>query len=187
VAFSPDGSQLIVTTKANGSDIDVFGVGFFGYLAPTPVVNSEPGQVPFGVTFDPAGHLVVANAGSNSLATYKLSSSGTVTEIDSVPTTQVATCWVAPAGRFLYASNAGSATVSGYHEAGFGQLSLLGQTSTDPGTVDASASVDGQFLYVQTGANGVVDEFHVDPNGSLIELGSVTVPNSDGGEGIVAF
>ena len=26
VAFSPDGSQLIVTTKANGSDIDVFGV-----------------------------------------------------------------------------------------------------------------------------------------------------------------
>ena len=27
VAFSPDGSQLIVTTKANGNDIDVFGVG----------------------------------------------------------------------------------------------------------------------------------------------------------------
>ena len=30
VAFSPDGSKLIVTTKANGSDIDVFGVGRFG-------------------------------------------------------------------------------------------------------------------------------------------------------------
>jgi DNA-binding beta-propeller fold protein YncE len=27
VAFSPDGSQLIVTTKANGNHIDVFGVG----------------------------------------------------------------------------------------------------------------------------------------------------------------
>ena len=27
VAFSPDGSQLVVTTKANGNDIDVFGVG----------------------------------------------------------------------------------------------------------------------------------------------------------------
>src|SRR5262249_7689068 len=26
VAFSPDGSQLIVTTKANGNDVDVFGV-----------------------------------------------------------------------------------------------------------------------------------------------------------------
>ena len=26
VAFTPDGSQLVVTTKANGNDIDVFGV-----------------------------------------------------------------------------------------------------------------------------------------------------------------
>ena len=60
VAFSPSGSQLIVTTKANGSDIDVFGVGYFGYLSAAPVVNAEPGAVPFGVTFDPAGHLVVA-------------------------------------------------------------------------------------------------------------------------------
>lgn len=110
-----------------------------------------------------------------------------MTQIDSVPTTQAATCWVAPAGRYFYTSNAGSATVSGYQQTGSGQLSLLGQTSTDPGTVDASAFVGGQFLYVQTGGNGVVDEFHVDPDGSPTELGSVTVPNSDGGEGIVAF
>ena len=41
VAFSPDGSQLIVTTKANGNDIDVFAVGQLGYLSPSPVVNSE--------------------------------------------------------------------------------------------------------------------------------------------------
>ena len=27
VAFTPDGSQLVVTTKGNGNDIDVFGVG----------------------------------------------------------------------------------------------------------------------------------------------------------------
>ena len=30
VAFTPDGTQLIVTTKGNGNDIDVFGVGFGG-------------------------------------------------------------------------------------------------------------------------------------------------------------
>jgi len=187
VAFSPDGSQLIVTTKANGNDIDVFRVGFFGYLSPSPVVNSEPGQVPFGLTFDPVGHLVVADTGSDSLATYNLNRNGTVNEIDAVGSTQAATCWVTPAGRFFYTSNAGSATVSGYQEAGFAQLSLLGQTVTDPGTVDASASNDGQFLYVQTGANGVVDEFQVQSNGSLSEIGAVTVPNSAGGEGIVAF
>jgi DNA-binding beta-propeller fold protein YncE len=187
VAFSPDGAQLIVTTKANGNDIDVFGVGWSGYLSRTAVVNPEPGQVPFGVTFDPAGHLVVADTGTNSLATYDLNRNGTVTALHSVGSTQAATCWVAPAGRFFYTSNAGSGTVSGYEEGAYGQLTLLGQTATDPGTVDASASADGQYLYVQTGGNGVVDEFHVQWNGSLTEVGSVTVANSAGGEGIVAF
>ena len=32
VAFTPDGAQLVVTTKGNGNDIDVFGVGFGGRL-----------------------------------------------------------------------------------------------------------------------------------------------------------
>ena len=66
VAFSPDGSQLIVTTKANavGNDIDVFGVGSVRpALVLPPVVNSEPGTVPFAITFDAAGHLVIAEAG----------------------------------------------------------------------------------------------------------------------------
>ena len=58
---------------------------------------------------------------------------------------------------------------------------------TDPGTVDASASAHGQFLYVQTGGNGIVDEYHVNTNGSLTEIGSVTVAGAVGGEGIVAF
>ena len=36
VAFTPDGSRLIVTTKANGNDIDVFDVGFGGWLSAAP-------------------------------------------------------------------------------------------------------------------------------------------------------
>jgi len=187
VAFSPDGSQLIVTTKANGNDIDVFRVGFLGELFGPPVVNSEPGTVPFGVTFDPAGHLVVANAGTDALATYTLNSNGTVSLIDAAGTGQLATCWVAPAQGYFYASNAGSASVSRYQAAPSGQLNLLGQTGTDPGTVDASASWGGQFLYVQTGGNGIVDEYLVNANGTLTGVGSVTVAGAGGGEGIVAF
>jgi 6-phosphogluconolactonase (cycloisomerase 2 family) len=190
IAFSPNGSQLIVTTKANGSDIDVFAVGFFGYLSPSPVVNAEPGAVPFGVAFDQAGHLVVAESSSTNpaVATFALNRNGTVTQLDLVPTGKAATCWIAPAAGWFYASNAGSAGVSGYQESSWtGQLNLLGATATDPGTVDAAASAYGQFLYVQTGANGIVDEFHVNPNGSLSEVGNVTVPGSVGGEGIVAF
>ena len=104
-----------------------------------------------------------------------------------MPTGESATCWIAPAGGFFYASNAGSATLSGYQESRRQRaLSLLGTTNTDPGTVDASASADGQFLYVQTGGDGIVDEFHVNGNGSLTEVGCVTVPGAVGGEGIVA-
>jgi 6-phosphogluconolactonase (cycloisomerase 2 family) len=186
VAFSPDGSQLIVTTKANGNDIDVFAIRSGGRLSASPVVNSEPGTVPFAITFDRAGHLVIAEAGTNALATFRLGQDGTVTLLDAVGTGQAATCWVAPDRGLLFASNAGSPSVSGYSASDNGQLSLLGSTTTDPGTVDATASAGGWFLYVQTGLNGIVDEFAVGSGGSLTEIGSVAVPGAAGGEGITA-
>jgi len=185
VAFTPDGSQLVVTTKANGND--VFGVRSDGRLSVSPVVNSEPGTVPFAISFDPYGRLVIAEAGPNALATFTLAASGTASLIDAVPTGASATCWVAPAGPFLFAGNAGSASESGYLTSSGGQLALAGATPTDPGTVDASAAAGGRFLYVQTGGNGIVDEFAVGAGATLTEIGAVTVPGAVGGEGIVAF
>jgi len=189
VAFSPDGSQLIVTTKANavGNDIDVFGVGPDGRLSGSPVVNPEPGTVPFAVTFDQTGHLVVGEAGTSSLVTFRLHRSGTVTQFDSVANGQPGLCWVAPAGGFFFTGNTASNSTSGYQSSANGQLTLLGFTPTDPGTVDASASANGRFLYVQTGEKGIVDEFQVNATGSLTEIGTVTVAGAVGGEGIVAF
>ena len=184
VAFTPDGSQLVVTTKNNGNDIDVFGVGFGGRLSVRPVVNSEAGTVPFAISFDQSGHLVIAEAGTNALATFDLSAHGTVRLLNETGTGQAATCWVTPAGPYLYASNAGSANVSGFISSSGGALTLLGSTGTDAGTVDAAAAAG--FLYVQTGGNGIVDEFAVGTGGSLTKIGSVTVPGAAGGEGIVA-
>jgi WD40 repeat protein len=188
VAFSPDGSQLIVTTKASGNSIDVFGVGRFGELSPSPVINVQPpSTVPFAITFE-AGHLVIANAGPSTVSTFTLNADGTLGLLDAVGTGAAATCWVTAAQGYLYASNAGSASVSGIQPAANGQLTLLSPaTGTDPGTVDASASPGGQYLYVQTGGNGIVDEFQVNTNGSLLEIGHVTVSGAAGGEGIVAL
>jgi 6-phosphogluconolactonase (cycloisomerase 2 family) len=186
VAFSPDGSQVIVTTKATTNAIDVFAVTPSGRLSAAPVVNAEPNTVPFAVTFDTAGHLIVANAGTNALASFTLNPDGTVTLIHSLGTSQAATCWVASAQGYLFASNAGSASLSGYLPAPNGHLTLLGATPTHGGTVDAAASSDGQFLYVQTGATGTVDEFQVSASGTLTSIGSVTVAGAAGGEGIVA-
>lgn len=187
VAFSPDGRQLIVTTKGNGSAIDVFAVAPFGRLSASPVVNSEPGAVPFAVTFDQEGHLIVADAGTDALSDFTLNGNGTLTPLDAVGTGQEATCWVvATDGRF-YASNAASASLTGFQSsAGGTQLTSLGDTPTDGGTVDATVSGDGRFLYVQTGAAGIVDEFAIGAGGAPSRIGSVTVPGAVGGEGIVA-
>ncbi len=186
VAFSPDGSQLLVTTKANGSDVDVFAVTDTGSLSPAPTVNPLPGAVPFAVTWDGAGHLVLAEAGANAVATFGIDAQGVLHPVDTAATGQAATCWIVRSHDRFYASNAGSADLSGYRVADNGSLTSLGTTGTDPGTVDATATRDGRFLYVQAGKAGQVDAFRVATGGSLTPLGSVTVPGGAGGEGIVA-
>jgi hypothetical protein len=186
VAFSPDGSRLIVTTKGNGNDIDVFAVGFGGGLSARPAINPDPGNVPFAVSFDAGGHLAVAETGSNSVATFTMHHDGALSLIDRAATGQAATCWIVSDGPEFYASNAGSSTLSGYADDGSGTLRPLGTTGTDPGTVDAAVTPDGGNLYVQTGANGIVDEYRVNPGGSLTAIGSVAVPGAAGGEGIAA-
>jgi len=186
LAFTPDGSRLIVTTKANGDDIDVFSVGRSGGLSAAPVVTADPGNVPFGVTFDAGGHLVVAEAGDNAVAAFTVNRNGTLTLVDRVTTGQAATCWVAGHGASFYASNAGSGTLSGFSDDGSGSLQSLGTTGTDAGTVDATFSPGGHDLYAETGIAGIVDEYQVAADGALTEIGSVTVPNAIGAEGIAA-
>jgi 6-phosphogluconolactonase (cycloisomerase 2 family) len=184
VAFSPDGSKLIITTKAAGQSIEVFSNSPVTGLSATPVVSPEPGAVPFAVTFDPRGHLLVAEA-AGSLASFQIDEDGTLAQLDSVETEQQATCWVLSADQRYYTSNAGSGTLTGFREAAGGQLLIdLGNTPADAGTVDG-ASVD-HLLYVQGGKEGTVHEFRVEPDGSLTSLGSVLVPGAAGGEGIVA-
>jgi sugar lactone lactonase YvrE len=186
VAFSPDGSQLLVTTKANTNAIDVFAIDRLGGPSKSPVVNVEDGAVPFAAAFDRHGNLAVAEAGTTAVATFDLHRNGTITALDTAATGQAATCWIVYANGTFYASNAGSGTVSAYHAGAGGRLTAHGTTSTDAGTVDAAVSGDGHHLYVQTGAKGIIDAYRINANGSLTAAGSVTVANTAGGEGIAA-
>jgi DNA-binding beta-propeller fold protein YncE len=183
VAFTPDGTKLVVTTKANGNAIKVFPVSLLG--PGRAVTTSDAGNVPFAVTFDSAGRLLVAEAGVNAVATFTVERNGSLHLSSRTATGQQGTCWIARSGRSIYASNAGSATMSQYRSE-HGVLTSAGTVGTDPGTVDASASSDGRFVYVQTGRTGTVDEFRIGSGGTLTSIGSVTVPGGAGGEGIVA-
>ena len=186
IAFTPDGTQLVVTTKANGNAIDVFSVSPHGVSA-KPTVNSVDGAVPFAVAFDRSGDLVATEAGPNAVGTFRIGAHGRLTSLTTSATGQMATCWIVTTHGKVYVANAGSATLSGYRTGSWGKLSALGTTTTDAGSVDAAVTPDGQFLYAQTGGAGLVDEFRVNPDGSLTALGSVPVPDAVGGEGIVAL
>ncbi len=185
VAFTPDGGKLLVTTKANGNAVAVFDVRRFGGLSHSPVVNELPETVPFAISFDPAGRLVLAQA-AGSVSSFDVEGDGTLSAIDSAVTGGAATCWIVAIGSRVYASNTGSDTLSGYEVGAGGLLGALGDTASGPAPIDAAASSDGRYLYVQTGADGGLDEFRVEPDGSLTPIGEILVPGSAGGEGIAA-
>jgi len=185
VVFSPSGDQLLVTTKAADEDIDVFSVGAGGALS-APVVNAEPGTVPFSIAWNHQGDAIVSEAGGF-VADLQLEEDGTLVQLDSVPVEQAAVCWIVHAAGHFYSSNAGSASLTGFSSTEGGQLLTdLGNTETDGGTVDAAATPSGRYLYVQTGAEGHVDEFATGAGGTLTRIGTVPVPGAAGGEGIAA-
>lgn len=178
IGFSPNGSELIVTTKGSTSSLDVFTVSSAGSLSATPKVTADDGEVPFAFTFTPSGRLVTAEAANSTLHTYALGSGGSLTSLSaSVPDGQSALCWITPVGGYYYVANAGSNNVSAYTVAPDGTPSVVGATgvvaTTDGGPIDMASSVDGTTLYVEAGAAGAVDEFHVNADGSLSGLGSV--------------
>jgi 6-phosphogluconolactonase (cycloisomerase 2 family) len=178
VGFTPDGRQLIVTTKASGSTIDVFAVDPNGRLSGTPVRNPSATPVPFAFTFTPAGRLAMGEAGASSLTTYALGADGTVADPKSQSDGQVALCWVQRVGRYYFVSNTGSNTLSGFEVSAEGQPSLVTPTgvvaTTDAGPIDLTSPSGTRFLYAQTGLAGTVDEFLVNDDGTLTRLGAVT-------------
>lgn len=175
VGFSPDGSQLIATTKGSTNSFEVFGVNANGSLADVPVVDAAATPAPFAFAFDGTGRLVAAEAGINAVTTYELRSDGTLTGPQSQTDGQNALCWITEANGFFFVANAGSASISAYTVGAGGAPSLIGVVgSTEAGAIDLAASPDGRFLYAESGGAGTVDVFAVGSNGSLSKLGVVT-------------
>jgi len=173
VGFTPDGQQLVVTTKASTSSIDVFQVGHDGLLSPTFVANPSATPVPFAFTFG-GGRLVSGEAGASSVTTYRLGQDGTLADPKSQTDGQAALCWILRVHRFYYVSNTASNTLSLFTIRD-GQPTLLAPVAatTDPGPIDLSSPKGGRFLYAETGG-GTVDEFRIEHDGSLTPIGVVT-------------
>ncbi len=205
VGFSPAGDKLIVTVKGS-NDIHVFSLDREGRPAEQPVTTKSAGNRPFSFAFDTHGHLLVTEPfgshgvgtpNSGAVTSYKLLHDGRLEVIDaSVDNAQTATCWIAVdgRGRYAYATNNASATISGYRIGKDGHLRLLddgGVAASLPSgsaPVDVSVSRDGRFLYTVNAGRGVLDVFRIDPaSGHLTSLGEIGgLPVSDGAVGLVA-
>lgn len=121
IAFSPDGRFLAVTERLT-NNIDLFLVQPDGTLSPI-VENTSAGPGAFSVTFAPSGAAIVSETGpggvpnGSAITSYAVQANGTLSPIStSVPTLGAANCWnaVTPDGRWVYVSNAGSSTISGF-------------------------------------------------------------------------
>ena len=176
VGFTPDGRQLIVTTKASTSALDIFWVRHSGRLSKTPVSNPSANPVPFAFVFDPQGRLVVTEALNSYLSTYGVSPDNSLTTIGSAADMQIAACWVSAARGFYYVSNAGSGTVSSFVLDGGGVPALVDATAAtvQAGVTDSVATADQRFLYVECGGAGTIDAFRVHHDGTLTLIQTIS-------------
>ena len=194
VALSADGATLVVTEKAT-SRLDVFDVKDDGRLGAMNVFASS-GQTPFGFAFGKHDQFFVSEAfggapHASAISSYQVTGTASISIVSpSIPTTETAACWVVVAadGRFLYTTNAGSGTVSGYSIRPDGTIALLDGDGvsgiTGTGVNDVTLTNNGRYLYALRAGAGSIAMFRVEDHGSLTALGAVSLPV--GANGIAA-
>jgi 6-phosphogluconolactonase (cycloisomerase 2 family) len=175
LAYTPNGQDLIITTKLSTNAYDVFTVGFNGALGSAPVVTPAVNALPFSFVFDGAGNVVATEASNSSVTTYKVNSNGSLTSLGTVSDGAAALCWISGANGFFYGSNAGSGTVSSFRENANGTPVLVNATAATAhaGTTDSVVSPDAKFFYVESGGAGTIDAFAIGTGGALTPIETI--------------
>lgn len=185
VQFSPDGRVLVVTEKATNL-IVTYTVDEDGYLGP-PQVQPSHGATPFGFAFGLRRQLLVSEAfggapNASAVSSYRVDASGTLhLKSPTVATHQTAACWVVVTedGRYAFATNTGSGSISGYGIDHDGTLTLLNadgrtaDTGAGGAPTDLALSENGRFLFVLNSAAHSIGTFRIRRNGQLEPVGTI--------------
>jgi 6-phosphogluconolactonase (cycloisomerase 2 family) len=182
VAFSPDGSMVVITERATDS-IVTYEVAPDGTFGASSEITSE-GPTPYGFAFTPGGTLIVTEAfgaekGAAAASSYAIEDGSLVARTSSVGNGRSEICWavVTPDDRFAFTTNFADGAVSRYAIAADGSLSLGDATagiSVDGklGLRDEALSSDGRFLYAIDADSGRIYGWSVDADGALQPIGS---------------
>jgi 6-phosphogluconolactonase len=180
VSVTPDGRRLVVSERLSNR-LETLALDRSGRPA-APVITASSGTTPFGFAISDHGHVIVSEAGTNSVSSYRIDSAGLLGVITpALGLGQGGVCWVAvsPDGRFAYTGNAGG-TISGVAVDRDGSLSAL---DTDGVTAvprqsprDLDFTSNGRFVYAvspgDTANGGSVTGYRVGRDGSLTEITS---------------
>jgi 6-phosphogluconolactonase len=180
VSVSPDGDDLVVSERVSNR-LETLALDRRGRPG-APVITASSGTTPFGFAFSRRGELVVSEAGTNSVSSYRIGFGGALNPITpALGVGQGGVCWVAvsPDGQFAYTGNA-SGSISGFAIGRGGSLTALdadGLTAVlNPTPRDLDFSANGRYLYaVSPGsatAGGQVTGYRVGRDGSLTQITS---------------
>lgn len=194
VSFDYDGDRLVVTEK-NTNLIDSYKIDRNG-IAGDLVTAPSSGMTPFGFAFASRDRLIVTEAfggavDQSALSSYRFEDGLLSPVTKSLGTTETAACWVVVTGdgRYAYATNTGSASISGYRIGRRGELTLLdadgktGNTGATP--IDIARSSNSQFIYELSSGSDTISGFRVEGDGSLTPTGAPAA-TPDGAVGLAA-
>ena len=196
IAFTADGAHLIVTEKGTNL-IGYYNVGSNG-LASAGQFRAASGITPFGFAVY-GNDIIVSEAfggasDASAVSSYRVGQTGLPATLSgSVPTTETSACWIAitSTGKFAFAANTGSGTVSTYNHNPNGTLSLIPSDGVSASIGAGSAPADlgvsrnNRFLYVRNGGNRTISAIRIFDDGSLSVLGT-TLNLPAGTSGLVA-
>lgn len=180
ISFSPSGQKLVVTEKGTNK-ITTYTVNASG-LAGSISSLSSASPTPFG--FDFSGNYAIvseANGGAanaSTVSSYSVTGPAPTLTHGPVTASQTAACWVdvSADGKFAFAANAGSNTISTFAVNTAGQLQLISAAAATGamGAVDLTLSGDEAYVYNVNSGSHSITEFKKDSNGILTKIGEVT-------------
>lgn len=182
VSINNYGDVLVVAERAT-QRLTSYSIGANGSLS-RRATTATPGVTPFGHAYSNNDTLIVSEAATSSVSSYRFVDNSRFDAprvvTPALGNGQGAACWIAttPNGRLAFSANAATSNVSAFGVARDGRLTLLsavaGSTGLNAGAVDMAVSPDGQQLHVFASRAPQIVSFTISAHGDLSPLGNST-------------